>query len=142
MELELVKALAARLEKLRPSATVAVCQRTAINLHEALDVLVESLGFRTIGKHWRRIDKEHATALLRRVLERNLAYGPAEMEAAQAMSLVDAYLSIPGPAEYFTNGTFSASGWAGHGVAPATFETGVAWVGDEHVGILWVQDED
>jgi hypothetical protein len=142
MGIESVKALAARLEELRPSATVAACWRAATDPHKALDALVESLGFRAIGKNWRRIDKEQATVLLRRVLERDLAYGAPEMEAEQAEALADAYLGIPGGAEYFTNGAFSESGWVGHKVAPGTFETGVAWVGGECVGILWVQDED
>jgi hypothetical protein len=142
MDAEMVEALVTRLNELRPSATIAVCERGATNPREALDLLVETLGFRTIGKNWRQIDKDQATALLTRVLEFDLAYDTAEMESDQALVLAHECLEAAGAVEYFTNGAFSENGWGGHKVAPGTFDTGVAWVGAERVGILWVQDED
>ena len=142
MTIEPGDALAARLNELRPSATIAVSRSRASNPRETLDMFVASLGFQAIGDGWRQLNKGEATALLRRVLEHDLAYGVAEMEPEQAIALADDCLDTAGVAEYFTNGAFTNGGWAGHKVAPGTFDTGVAWVGAESVGILWVQDED
>jgi hypothetical protein len=143
MTIEPVDALAARLKELRPSAKIAASKRRATNPREALDMFVESLGFRTIGMCWRQLDKDEANALLKRVLERDMAYyDGAEMESEQAAALAEECLDLAGAADYFTNGSFSKNGWSGHKVAPGTFETGVAWVAAERVGILWVQDED
>jgi hypothetical protein len=134
--------LAARLNELRPSATIAVSRRCVPDPREALDIFAASLGFQAIGNGWRQLNKNEAAALLRRVLERDLAYGAAEMEPEQAIALAHECLDLAGVADYFTNGAFTNGGWAGHKVAPATFDTGIAWVGAERVGILWVQDED
>lgn len=142
MTIESVDAVAARLKDLRPSATIAASWRRGTNSREALDMFVESLGFRAIGKGWRQLNEDEASALLRRVLEHDLAYDTAEMESEQAAALAEECLDLAGAADYFTNGEFTTNGWAGHTVAPGTFETGVAWVGADRVGILWVQDED
>lgn len=142
MTIESVNQLAARLSELRPTATIAVSRRYATNPREALDVLAASLGFRAIGARWRQLTKDEAADLLRRVLEHDLAYNGAEMEPEEAMALADECLEIAGAADYFTNGAFTSTGWAGHKVAPGTFDTGIAWTGAECVGILWVRDED
>lgn len=142
MTIEPSDKLAARLKELRPSATVAVFERCATNPRDALDEFVASLGFRAIGNGWRELDKDEAIALLRRVLQLNLAYDVSEMEPEQADLVAQDSLEMAGAAKYFTNGAFSGSGWAGHKVAPGTFDTGVAWVGSERIGILWVEDED
>lgn len=134
--------LGARLKELRPEATFAVSGRSASNPRDALDQFVASLGFQAIGAGWRELDKNEATALLRRVLELNLAYKDYEMEPEQAALVAREYMELSGAAKYFTNGTFSDNGWSGHKVAPGTFETGVAWVGADRIGILWVEDED
>lgn len=64
------------------------------------------------------------------------------METEQAVALARQCLEFTGMAEYFTNGSFFNDGWGGHKVAPGTCDTGVAWVGDDSVGIVWVEDED
>lgn len=142
MTIEPVDELAARLNELRPTATVAVSQRAATNDREALDLLVAELSFQAIGEGWRELSKVEATALLTRVLGMNLAYNVSEMEPEQAAGFAREYLELAGTAKYFTNGTFSDTGWGGHKVAPGTFDTGVAWVSANCVGVLWVEDED
>jgi len=142
MTIEPADKLAARLKELRPSATVAVSERSAANPRDALDEFVVSLGFRAIGNGWRELGKDEAIALLRRVLELNLAYDVSEMESEEAAAVVQEYLEMAEAAEYYTNGAFNGTGWGGHKVAPGTFDTGVAWVGTKRIGILWVEDED
>lgn len=142
MGIELVDLLVTQLHRLRPSATLAVCQRPACGPRESLDLVAVSLGFRAIGERWRQIDKVQAAALVSRILARDLAYDTAGMEPWVAEALAGECLLVAGEANFFTNGEFSENGWGGHKVAPATFETGVAWVSAGSVGVLWVQDED
>jgi hypothetical protein len=143
MQCEVIGAIAKDLEGTHVSVTVAMHPRAAVDIIESLDIFVGSLGFRGIGKSWRRIDRVHAFNLLTRVLEFNLAYGSClEMEHQQAEAVANRYLSLLPDAEYFTNGAFTENGWAGHQVAPGTFETGVVCVDIDNVSVLWVEDED
>jgi hypothetical protein len=128
----------------RPSATVAFLSRAGADATAELDRVAQSVGFRGLGERWHEITREEASRLLTRVLRFDLAYSSEAMTETRADDFAARFVNrFSTPARWFTNGTFTPTGWGGWGrVGNATFETGVAALSDELVGILWVEDED
>ena len=111
------------------------------------DVLASVMGLRELGDRWLTIDAELASRLTARVLHRDLAYGNELMREEEAVAFSREFIAaVPSPCAYFTNGTWSD----GHPpslvewepLTKATFDAGVACVGEKRVSILWVADED
>lgn len=104
----------------------------------------DRLTFQGIGGAWHEIDPAMAAAIVRRVLEFDLAYGTREIDEQDALKICASFLHLFRPdARFFTNGLFSQHGWSGWGrVANATFETGVIAIDSRNIGILWCHDED
>jgi hypothetical protein len=133
------------LDEERPSATVAFLSRASPDVTGELDRIAQSVGFHGLGNRWHELTREEAMQLLIRALQFDLAYSSGEeMTQARAENFATQFINrFSTPGRWFTNGTFTPTGWSGWGkVGNATFETGVAALSDELVGILWVEDED
>jgi hypothetical protein len=113
------------------------------------DRLVEQLGFQAPGD-WRIVDREKATNILYGVLHRDLAYYTPVMPINLAHQLAEQFFQLfDFDTTFLTNGQFEPSmkgegvelrGWTP--ISDATFDTGIVCVSNQHVGMLWVQDED
>lgn len=149
MSIECVAALLAAHDRVHTIAFQARIQRQS-DLDSELDAFVEALPnddrvtFQGIGGAWHEIDRAMAAAIVRRVLEFDLAYGTREIDEQDALKICAAFLHLFRPdTRFFTNGLFSQHGWSGWGrVASAPFETGVIAVDSRNIGILWCHDED
>jgi hypothetical protein len=120
---------------------------------DELNALARSVGIEYLSG-LRAVDRTTAAAISRTVLHRDLAYGSPMMSVEDAERLARQFLDVFGEdAHFLTNGTFELSADATTGlklaelrswttVTGATFDTGVACVSKDFVGILWVQDED
>lgn len=111
------------------------------------DVMAHAMRLRELGDRWLTIDAELASRLTARVLHRDLAHGAELMREEEAVAFSREFLAaVPAPCAYFTNGTWSDGNppslveW--EPLTKATFDAGVACVGEKRVSILWVADED
>lgn len=145
----------------RGMVTIAVRprDRSIDDPRRVIDCLVESLGFRGLGRNWRPVDRQESLEILTAALAFNLAYCRAcELDEEDADKFARRFLdAFSDESQFFTNmprwqshKQISATGEeseyqtrsGGHQVAPATFEEGVACASSDLVGVLWVQDED
>jgi hypothetical protein len=137
--------------------TVEVTKRPAedkCNIAALIDVWVARHGFQGIGDSWLEVRHEEALSLLEYVLSRDLAYDDSTIiPAERARSLATRFLELLSPsARYFTNGAFHlppqrlnehvVQGPSWTPLTQATFDTGVIALDQQHIGIIWVQDED
>ena len=115
----------------------------------ALDALVAQLGFRPLGEHWREIDPKIAASLGAAVLSQALAFEHQILPAEVAVELADRFFRLfTEPRRCFTNAAEAA--WPlERGLAAAwdpitarTYDTGVALVSSDQIGLLWAQEDD
>jgi hypothetical protein len=109
------------------------------------DHYVTSLGFLPIGEKWRRIERQEALHILESILSLDLAYLSPVMPRERAHQVAGSFLAhfTSGIAHFRTNGSFDdkhAGSW--ESISDATFDHGVVAFDDEHIGILWAEDED
>ena len=117
----------------------------AVSAASAADSFVASHGFRPLGKAWRIIQRSEALDSLYRILFRDLAYQQLLMEEKTARFIAESFLDLFSPhhSRYCTNGSFderSMLGWTP--ITEATFDHGIVAFDEEHIGMIWVQDED
>jgi hypothetical protein len=127
------------------------------SLNDVADRVAESVGYKALGPHRVRLDRDGTTRVLTRVLAQDLAYDSSIMTSEDADRLAQAFLAHVGTgAAYVTNGTWADGAWAepprrsGSGatglswkpLSKATFDAGVLAVGEQVAAILWVEDED
>jgi hypothetical protein len=136
------------------SCAIAARDNTAsLEPDDELHALARSVGIEYLSG-LQAVDRTVAAAILRTILHHDLAYGSPMMSIEEADRLARRFLDEFGEdARFLTNGTFELSADAASGlnlavlgswlpVTSATFDTGVACVSKDFVGILWVQDED
>jgi hypothetical protein len=136
------------------SCAIAARDDTArLDPDDELNALARGVGIEYLSG-LRTVDRTTAAAILRTVLHHDLAYGSPMMSIEEAERLASRFLDEFGEdAHFLTNGTIELSADAASGlnlavlgswtpVTSATFDTGVACVSKDFVGILWVQDED
>ena len=96
-----------------------------------------------------RVDQQLAERIAALVLSQDLAYGIQLMPLTDAARLAAAFMELFAGSMVgcFTNADFSEKGgrlslstWTP--LTDATFDTGIIVLSTEHVGCLWVQDED
>ena len=109
------------------------------------DDFVVSLGFKRLGKVWRQIERAEALGSIERILCCDLAYQRPLMEEKTATFIAESFLALFSSygCHHCTNGSFderSMLRWSP--ISDSTFDHGVVAFDDEHVGIIWAQDED
>lgn len=116
-------------------------------INTLLDSYVKGLGFHDIGAAWREVDLASAKKILMRILYKDLAYDQELMPLADAQTLADQVIDLCGSnASFYTNGDYDLEEnkqsveWTP--ITNATFDTGVIFVGESQIGLLWVEDED
>jgi hypothetical protein len=118
----------------------------AANLTEILDLFVSQIGYLAIGDCWKEIAPEAAQKILVFFLTKDLAYSSEIMTLEEAEQICTKMFSFfKSNCKFFTNAVFvnnysALRAWKG--ITQATFDTGVIFVCDTLIGILWVKDED
>lgn len=134
---KLIRQLRALLGEEAVSAGLA--PRKELEAHAAVDTLASELALRRIGEGWREIDRESARALLTETFAEDLAYGTPLLPRAEAIALAEAFDGLFGAStRCFCNR--SGAGWTP--LTDATFDTGIALVDAERVGVVCVNAED
>lgn len=120
---------------------------------QALDAYVEELGLHGIGDSWREVDTLGARKIIERILHRDLAYDSEQMHETDANNLANGVMSFFGRnAKFYTNGNFDddyvtisptvVRGPTWRPITGATFDTGIVFVDESRIGLIWVEDED
>ena len=110
-----------------------------------VDQYVVALGFSPLGNQWRYVYRKEARQILSRILERDLAYRGPIMAPARAEELADSFVRLFSRvgSQYCTNFLWAPDGTgSGCTITSATFDEGIVAYDDQHIGILWAQDED
>lgn len=109
--------------------------------YDTLDAYVESLGFHPAGYDWQQIDNISALEILIEIIYRDLAYSLPLMPLHEAASLaVEIIKLFKEDAQSYTNWSRFNMGRAS--LTNATFDRGVVYMDDEHIGLFWVAEED
>ena len=118
----------------------------AENLLEILDLFTSQMGYLAIGDRWKEIDQVAAKKILVFILTKDLAYSAKIMPIEQAEKISTKIFNLfKNNCKFFTNALFvnnysALSAW--DSLTQATFDTGVIFISDTQMGILWVKDED
>lgn len=119
---------------------------TTEDLIEILDLFVSQMGYVGIGDRWQEISPAAANKILVFILTKDLAYSSKIMSGEAAEKIASKIFNLfQNNSKFFTNAIFvnnysALSAW--DSLTEATFDTGVIFVSDTLIGILWVKDED
>jgi hypothetical protein len=132
--------------KLDPTA------RQTLSPFALLDAFLASLNLgrwcETHGSNLREVDREEARKILRYILSQNLAYSMSTDLKESCVEAVIEHLFHLFSAQplYLTNGTFTSSPFfrlsSWRPMTDHTFDTGLLFLDEQRVGILWATDED
>ncbi|MBD2595317.1 hypothetical protein H6G74_13390 [Nostoc spongiaeforme FACHB-130] len=118
----------------------------AENLTEILDLFVRQIGYVGIGDRWQKITQTAAKKIIVFVLTKDLAYSSKIMQIEEAEKISHQVFNLfQLHCNFFTNAEFVnnySAMIAWDSLTPATFDTGVIFVTETQMGILWVKDED
>jgi hypothetical protein len=109
--------------------------------YATLDAYVESIGFHGAGYDWQATNYFDAFKILIEILYLSLVSLGSSMPLSNAaMYAVEIIELFDSDAKCYTNWT-SINGWTAS-ITDATFERGVVYMDDEHIGLFWVTEED
>ncbi|KRF00863.1 hypothetical protein ASG88_10615 [Nocardioides sp. Soil777] len=111
----------------------------------SFDDASRAVGLRPLSDSWVVVDAERAARIITGLLHRDLAYNAEIMPLLPAQALAAEFVSAFGPHVQCATNTEglpheSPKAWAP--ATDATFDSGVAILGDSVAGIYWVADED
>ncbi|MBE9008115.1 hypothetical protein IQ259_24405 [Fortiea sp. LEGE XX443] len=118
----------------------------AEDLTKTLDLFVSQMGYSGLGDRWQEITQTAAHKILLFILTKDLAYSSKIMTEEAAENISHQIFNLfKNNCKFFTNAVFvnnysALSAW--DSLTRATFDTGVIFVSDTLLGILWVKDED
>jgi hypothetical protein len=146
-------AFAERVRRERDCGTVTVAFLTlpeGVVAEHAADRIAAANGFATLGPQWRTVDRATASALLERLLTRDLCYKLPLRSATAAAALVEQWLGFTcEPRVFLTNDTTAdwAAGLDGEArsfqpISRSTFDTGVIATGPGAATMVWVEEDD
>jgi len=116
------------------------------DLIKIIDLFVSQFGYAELGDRWQEITQAAAAKILLFLLTKDLAYSAKIMpvEAAEQIS-IKIFNFFNKDCQFFTNAVFvnnysALSAW--NSLTKATFDTGVIFINETLIGIIWVKDED
>lgn len=102
-----------------------------------------AFGLKQDASLYRPLEREAAQRLMQRLLQRDLAYGTAQMSSDRAQQLAERFLAecVAADATCFANVALpDGSSW--NPATDATFDQGVLFVSPSGGACFWVEDED
>jgi len=113
------------------------------------DAVAKHFGLRTSADAWHQVDRALATAVLRELLEHDLAYSGKADSAPIAKSVAADFIGeFPEDALFFTNSEWQMDNGktkintTGFAATDSTFDSGIIALHSHKMGVYWVEDED
>lgn len=115
----------------------------------AIDQFVSELNHKKLEALWKPFKKYDAERLLTSILHKDMAYQYECMEIGLARSTMRSFFDLfSDAARFFSNTEFrpESGGLVSLGsyqsITNATFDSGIVAIDDNHIGFIWIEDED
>lgn len=115
----------------------------------AIDEFVSELNNKKLDSDWKCLKKYDAERLLTSILHKDMAYQYECMEIGLARAMMRSFFDLfSDKAQFYSNADFKpeSGGLVSIGsyksITNATFDSGIVAIDDEHIGLLWCEDED
>ena len=115
----------------------------------AIDEFVAELNHKKLDSLWKTFNKYDAERLLTSILHKDMAYQYECMEIGLARSTMRSFFDLfSDSARFYSNAEFrpASGGLVSIGsyqaITNATFDSGIVAIDDNHIGFIWIEDED
>ncbi len=115
----------------------------------AIDEFVSELNHKKLDSLWKTFNKYDAERLLTSILHKDMAYQYECMEIGLARSTMRSFFDLfSDAARFYSNAEFRpesgglVSVSSHQAITNATFDSGIVAIDDNHVGFIWIEDED
>jgi len=115
----------------------------------AIDEFVTELNHNKLASLWKPFNKYDAERLVTSILHKDMAYQYECMEIGLARATMRRFFDLfSDSARFYSNAEFrpASGGLVSIGsyqsITKATFDSGIVAIDDNHIGLIWVEDED